>query len=115
MNSGPAAPWIKVLVLDANILVRAALGRRVLTILESHAGRAHFLASEIAFVDVRTHLPVILAKKGLPAGVQLWLYRLLRCHLLSAVGFELPSRHAIIHQQALSRRDSGNLCPKRYG
>lgn len=46
----------RALVLDANILVRAVLGRRVLTILETYAGRVHFLAPEIAFTDVRLHL-----------------------------------------------------------
>ena len=55
----------KALVLDANILVRAVLGRRVLTILETYADRAHFLAPEVAFTDVRHHLPDILVKRGL--------------------------------------------------
>lgn len=56
----------KALVLDANILVRAVLGRRVLTILETYADRVHFLAPEIAFADVHGHLPDILVKRGLP-------------------------------------------------
>ena len=56
----------KAIVLDANILVRAVLGRRVLTILETYADRIHFLAPEIAFTDVRGHLPEILVKRGLP-------------------------------------------------
>ena len=61
-----AALMAKALVLDANILVRAVLGRRVLSILEIYADRVHFLAPEIAFTDVRAHLPDILAKRGLP-------------------------------------------------
>lgn len=55
----------KALVLDANILLRAVLGRRVITILETYTDSCHFLAPEIAFNDVRTHLPDILAKRGL--------------------------------------------------
>ncbi|MBM3940103.1 MAG: hypothetical protein FJ318_04260 [SAR202 cluster bacterium] len=57
---------VKALVLDANILVRAVLGRRVLAILETHANRVHFLAPEIAFTDARLHLPDILVGRGLP-------------------------------------------------
>lgn len=59
----------KALVLDANILVRAVLGRRVLTILETYADRVHFLAPEIAFTDARMHLPDILVKRGLPREI----------------------------------------------
>jgi predicted nucleic acid-binding protein len=55
----------KALVLDANILVRAALGRRGFTILETYADRVHFLTPEIAFTDVRLHLPEILVKRGI--------------------------------------------------
>lgn len=68
MSSGPAAPGAKALVLDANILVRAALGRRVLSILQAYAGSVQFLAPEVAFIDVRTHLPKILTRRGLPAS-----------------------------------------------
>lgn len=72
MSLRPYAPGAKALVLDANILVRAALGRRVLPIIESYAGRAHFLTAEVAFADARTHLPAILTKRGLaPNAIQL--------------------------------------------
>ncbi|MBI2916517.1 MAG: nucleotide-binding protein [Chloroflexi bacterium] len=56
----------RALALDANILVRAVLGRRVLAILETYADRVHFLAPEVAFTEVRGHLPDILVKRGLP-------------------------------------------------
>jgi hypothetical protein len=34
VSSGPAAPGARTIVLDANILIRAALGRRVLALIE---------------------------------------------------------------------------------
>lgn len=66
MSSEPAASARKALVLDANILVRAVLGRRVLALLETYAGGVAFLTPEIAFADVRRHLPGILARRGVP-------------------------------------------------
>ena len=43
MSSELAMPSRRALVLDANILVRAVLGRKVLCLLETYTGRADFL------------------------------------------------------------------------
>jgi predicted nucleic acid-binding protein len=69
VRSELAAPKAKALVLDANILVRAVLGRRVIDILENHVSSVHFLAPESSFTDVKRHLPNILLKRGLPKKV----------------------------------------------
>jgi PIN domain len=45
------------LVLDANILMRAVLGRRVRQIIETHSEHAAFFAPDVAFADARRHLP----------------------------------------------------------
>lgn len=58
----------KALVLDANILVRASLGRRVLDILERYRDRAHFMTPASSYVEVREHLPEILVRRGLSPG-----------------------------------------------
>lgn len=52
------------LVLDANILIRAVLGRRVFEIIASHVDRVAFYAPEVAFADARRHLPAVLGKRG---------------------------------------------------
>lgn len=65
MSSELSAVGTRALILDANILVRAVLGRRVLALLLAYATHIHFLAPEIAFTDVRRHLPGILIKRGL--------------------------------------------------
>jgi predicted nucleic acid-binding protein len=55
------------LVLDANILIRAVLGKRVRTILEQYAATVRFLAPDVAFGDAWEHLPSILSKRGIDA------------------------------------------------
>ncbi|MGK2875787.1 MAG: PIN domain-containing protein [Nocardioides sp.] len=52
------------LVLDANILVRAVLGKRVKDILATHAVTAECFAPEVAYDDAERHLPEILTKRG---------------------------------------------------
>ena len=55
------------LVLDANILIRAVLGRRVRELLERYAVRGvRFLAPEAAFEEASKYLPMLLEKKGIP-------------------------------------------------
>ena len=55
------------LVLDANILIRAILGKRVRQLLESYAARgARFYAPEMAFADAEKYLPALLTKRGKP-------------------------------------------------
>lgn len=50
------------IVLDANILIRAVLGRRVKKIITDHAEHAEFFAPELAYAESERHLPEILAK-----------------------------------------------------
>jgi predicted nucleic acid-binding protein len=60
----------KSLVLDANILIRAVLGRRVLTLIADNAMRVNFFAPDIAWQDARKYLPQLLVKRGVsPAAM----------------------------------------------
>jgi predicted nucleic acid-binding protein len=52
-------------VLDANIVIRAVLGRRVREILETHFTRVRFFAPDTVFAEAREHLPEILLKRGI--------------------------------------------------
>lgn len=52
------------LVLDANILIRAVLGRRAKETIAGHAADVNFFAPEIAFDDAAQHLPAVLTKHG---------------------------------------------------
>ena len=52
-------------ILDANILIRAVLGKRVREILESHSARVRFFAPDTAFPEAREHLPGILLERDI--------------------------------------------------
>ena len=54
----------RTIVLDANVLMRAVLGRRVDRLLERFASQVTFLAPEVAFDDVQEHLASVLTKRG---------------------------------------------------
>jgi predicted nucleic acid-binding protein len=57
------------IVLDANILIRAVLGRRVRQLLEEYAGRKiRFYAPDDAFADAGKYLPALLEKRGKPTS-----------------------------------------------
>jgi predicted nucleic acid-binding protein len=59
------------LAIDANILVRAVLGKRVRTILETYAGAVQFLVADVAVEEARSHLPGILTKRALDSTAAL--------------------------------------------
>lgn len=52
------------LVLDANILIRAVLGRRVLSLLDAYEDSIEFYAPDVCFEDAGKYLPTLLASRG---------------------------------------------------
>lgn len=54
------------LVLDANILIRAVLGRRVRMIIATYGNTVDFFAPDLAFAEAREHLPKVLLKRRAP-------------------------------------------------
>ena len=56
------------LVVDANILVRAVLGRQAASLLIAYAEEVSFLAPEVAFTDAERHVRAILSDRGLTAA-----------------------------------------------
>jgi len=55
------------IVLDANILIRAVLGRRVRQIIDTYASqKVRFFAPDVAFDDAEKYLPPLLRKRGKP-------------------------------------------------
>ncbi len=59
------------LVLDANILIRAVLGRRARELLASYGAALEFFTPDVAFAEAREHLPQILSKHGIPVPAAL--------------------------------------------
>ena len=52
------------LVLDANILIRAALGRRVRTLLETYEDSIAFYTPDVCFDDAREYIPRLFGSRG---------------------------------------------------
>jgi len=58
----------KAIVLDANILIRAVLGRRVRELIFENAATIKFFAPDVAYADARKYLPALLKNRGVDAG-----------------------------------------------
>jgi predicted nucleic acid-binding protein len=58
----------KAIVLDANILIRAVLGKQVRKLIIEHASTVKFFAPDVAYADARKYLPSLLEKRGLPSA-----------------------------------------------
>jgi predicted nucleic acid-binding protein len=58
----------KAIVLDANILIRAVLGRRVRELIFDNAATVKFFAPDVAYADARKYLPALLNKRGVDAS-----------------------------------------------
>ena len=57
------------LVLDANILIRAILGRRARQLIEAYSTKGiRFFAPDVAFQDADKYLPILLKRHGKPRG-----------------------------------------------
>jgi predicted nucleic acid-binding protein len=55
----------KAIVLDANILIRAVLGKKVRDLIVLNVDSVKFFAPDIAYVDARKYLPNILKKRDI--------------------------------------------------
>lgn len=101
------------LVLDANILIRAARGSRVLSLLRKYAERVEYLAPDTAFQEASEHLLNILSKRGishLPALDALDLVS----RLVQVIGPETYAACEFVARQRLDRRDADDW-PVRSG
>lgn len=58
----------KAIVLDANILIRAVLGKRVRELIARNADAVQFFAPDVAYADARKYLPALLEKRGVESG-----------------------------------------------
>jgi predicted nucleic acid-binding protein len=58
----------KAIVLDANILIRAVLGKRVRELIFDNAATVKFFAPDVAYADARKYLPALLKKRGVDAS-----------------------------------------------
>ena len=58
----------KAIVLDANILIRAVLGKRVRELIFNNVSTVKFFAPDVAYADARKYLPALLRKRGVDSS-----------------------------------------------
>ena len=94
----------RALVVDANILVRAVLGRRVRELIETYAGEVSFFVPESAYAEAEEHLAALVIKRGGDPEKALVLLRSL-CRLVDLIGSEVYGEFEAEARERLGRRD----------
>ena len=95
----------KVLVLDANILIRAVLGRRTRQILRKYANEVLFCAPDSCFEDARKYITNIAERKGLSHTETLGFMEQIEA-IVQAVNRGLYQSYEQHARRRIDRRDS---------
>jgi len=91
-------------VLDANVLIRAVLGSRVLFLLRTYAEQTDFLAPDTAFQEAPEHLPRVLGRRHVPVAPAMATLASL-AELVQTIGSEAYGRFEALARQRIARRD----------
>ncbi len=94
----------KIIVLDANILIRAVLGKKVREILEQYASTTQFVTPDICYQDARKYLPPLFEKRNLPVQNALDVLEKLNC-LVESIDASLYSLYEEEAKQRIAIRD----------
>ncbi len=92
------------LVVDANILVRAVLGKRVREVIESHAESVSFFVPEVAYSEAEEHVATLVIKHGGDPEKALSFLRSLRS-LMVLIGNDIYGEFENEARQRLVARD----------
>ncbi len=94
----------KAIVLDANILIRAVLGKRARELIVGNAAKVKFFAPDVAYADARKYLPSVLEKRGVNSEAALTVLRSLEA-IVQVVDLELYAGLKQLALQRISIRD----------
>jgi predicted nucleic acid-binding protein len=94
----------KSLVLDANILVRAVLGKRVREVVEKYAEEASFFVPDVAFAEAEEHLPDLVIKHAGDPGKAFAFLRTLG-RLVEVIGSDVYGEFETEARERLAQRD----------
>lgn len=89
----------KAIVLDANILIRAVLGKRVRELIFDNVKTAKFFAPDIVYTDARKYLPALLKKRNVDSSAAMLVLDRLEA-VVQSIDAEL---YESMQQQALQR------------
>lgn len=96
----------KTIVLDANILIRAVLGKQVRELIFDNAATVKFFAPDVAYADARKYLPALLEKRGVNPDSAIHFLDQLEA-LVQPVGLEIYEnlRHPALRRIAVRDAD----------
>lgn len=92
------------LVLDANILMRAVLGKHARALLAKYGERIELVAPDVAFDEARKHLPQVIERRKLQQEPFIAYFASL-ADIVQTVELESYSAFEKIARQRLARRD----------
>lgn len=92
------------LVLDANILLRAVLGRRVMELLETYEEAARFYSPDVCFEDAHQYLHDILERRGRDPAPAVETLRAVS-RIVQPVDVSLYRDHETIARERVQTRD----------
>ena len=94
----------RILILDANILIRAVLGSKVRNLLIEFSQSVEFFTPDVCLEDAQKYLPILFEKRSLPAEPALKVLSNLQC-LLKIIDKSLYQEQAMEAQQRIKNRD----------
>ena len=92
------------LILDANILMRAVLGKRTRALLAQYGERIEFAAPDAAFAEARTRLVEVIERRKLRAEPFMTYFHSLE-EAIRTVEFDEYSAFEAIARERIERRD----------
>jgi len=95
------------LVLDANILMRAVLGKGVRALLARYGEQIEFIAPDIAFQEAERRLPEVIHRRRLE-GEPFMAYFISLSNIVQAAEFDSYCGFEAIARQRLFRRDEND-------
>jgi predicted nucleic acid-binding protein len=94
----------RALVVDANILVRAVLGRRVREIIETYAEQVSLFVPEVAYAEAEEHVPALVIRRSGDPDKAVKFLRSLR-GLVELIGSEVYGGFENTARERLGGRD----------
>lgn len=95
---------LPVLVLDANILIRATLGKKVREYLINFSETVDFFTPDICIEEAEKYLPLLFEKRGMSSSLPLEIFSSVK-NLLQIVNQGIYQEWAIEAQQRMKGRD----------
>lgn len=94
----------RILVLDANILIRAVLGNKVRDLLITNRQTIDFFTPDVCWADAKKYLPILFEKRKLPVNPALTLLSNLR-NIIQIADEEIYKEHTKEAQKRMKDRD----------